>query len=155
MPASPRLLVVALQDSLHPLTWIVFNLDPMDPVDPSATSDRTSSIAQPKQTIFVSDADVNIVGIDCIWHNMDTRSDFRVFRKWYFCDLGHLLVFIADRVRHKIFEPLSVNATKNMVVVTIACQKSGKEMFDKWLDTDYWISRDGVYMEHLLSDPAS
>jgi len=111
-----------------------------------------SSSNPAKKTICISDTDIDIIGLDCIWHNMDCRSDFSVYRKWYYCEMGHLLVFIADRVRHKIFEVLSVNATKHMVVITMATQKSQKEMLEKWLDTDYWIGGDGVDMEHLVAD---
>lgn len=69
--------------------------------------------------------------------------------------MGHLLVFVADRIRHDIFDVLSVNATKHMVVITIATQKSAKEMIEKWLDRDYWIGGDGVDMANLGLDSPS
>ncbi len=105
-----------------------------------------------KKTIEISDTDYNIFGIDCIWHNMDSRSDFSVFRTWYYCEMGDVLVFLADRLRHKIFDVLSVNATKHMIVITIATQKSQKEMLEKWLDRDYWIGGDSLDVANLGSN---
>lgn len=75
---------------------------------------------------------------------MDCRSDFRTFRKWYYYDLSHVLVFLGDRLSHKIFDVISVNATKHMIVITIGTQRSAKEMVTKWLDPDYIIGEDSV-----------
>lgn len=55
-----------------------------------------------------------------------------------------MLVLIGNRVRHKIWDVLSVNATKHMIFITIATPKSSREMIDKWVDEDYWISEDSV-----------
>lgn len=90
-----------------------------------------SSSNPAKKTICISDTDVDIVGIDCIWHNIDRRSDFLTYRKWYYCEMGNLLVFLADRIRHKIFDVVSVNATKHMVVITIATDKTATDIVKK------------------------
>lgn len=65
--------------------------------------------------------------------------------------MGDFLVLIADRIRHKVFKVLSINATKHMVVITIATQTSQKELLEKWLDEDYWVDRGGGL--NLPSEP--
>lgn len=64
--------------------------------------------------------------------------------------MGDLLVLIGDRVRRKIFTVISLNATKHMIVITIATQKSKKEMLWKWLDEDYWV--DGTRADNFPSE---
>lgn len=103
-----------------------------------------------KKIIEISDRDFDIIGLDCIWHNMDSSSDFRTFRRWYGCEMGDLLVLIGDRVRRKIFTVISLNATKHMIVITIGTQKSKKEMLQKWVDEDYWV--DGTRADNFPSE---
>ncbi|KAL2209811.1 hypothetical protein CC79DRAFT_1330263 [Sarocladium strictum] len=97
-----------------------------------------------KQEICISDQDFNIIGFDCIWHNMDCDSDFTVFRSWYYIEMDKFLVLIADRLRHKVFTVLSLNATKHMVVITIATKKNSAELLEKWFDEDYWVGKEDV-----------
>ncbi|KAL2201937.1 hypothetical protein CC79DRAFT_1402229 [Sarocladium strictum] len=115
----------------------------------ASTSD---SITKKKKTICISDADVDIVGFDCIWHNMDSRSDFTVYRTWYYCEMEKFLILVADRIRHGVFKVLSLNATKHAVVITFATEKSTKELIEKWLDRDYWPDGNGVDMADLGLD---
>lgn len=109
-----------------------------------------STSSSEKKIIEISDTDFNITGIDCIWHNMDSRSDFLRFRRWYGCEMGDLLVLIGDRVRRKAFTVISLTATKHMVVITIATPKSKKEMLAKWMDEDYWV--DGTRADNFPSE---
>lgn len=95
-----------------------------------------------RQEICISDQDFNIIGFDCIWHNMDSDSDFSVFRTWYYIEMDKFLILIADRIRHNAFNVVSLNATKHMVVITIATKKSAAELFEKWFDEDYWVDGD-------------
>lgn len=105
-----------------------------------------SSSDPPKKTIYISSTEVDIVGFDCIWHNMDCRSDFTVFRTWFYCEMDKFFSLVADRVRRGVFRVISLNATKHAVVITFATEKSREELLEKWLDREYWPDGNGVDM---------
>lgn len=83
--------------------------------------------------VHISD-DCNIIGIDCIWQNMYCDSNFRVFRKWQYCDLDTLLSFIMSHVQREFYSILALNATKHTVVVTVACLKDLEELPEGWFN---------------------
>lgn len=72
--------------------------------------------------------DCNSIGIDCIWQNMYCDSTFTLFRKWQHCDLDSLLLFIMSHVQRGFYSILVLNATKDTVVVTVACEKNSEEL---------------------------
>lgn len=105
-----------------------------------------SSSDPPKQNVDISNPSYNVVGFDTIWYNVDSRSDFSIYRTWGH-EIKDILILVADRVRHDIFEVVSLNATKHMVVVTISTPKSARELMEKWLDRDYLIGEKGLDVE--------
>ncbi|KAL2204729.1 hypothetical protein CC79DRAFT_919160 [Sarocladium strictum] len=108
-----------------------------------------SNTEPPKKTIYIPSTSVDIVGFDCLWHNMDCRSDFTVFRTWYYCEMDKFFSLVADRVRRGVFSVISLNATKHAVHIVFATQKNTDELIEKWLDREYWPDGNGVNMMGL------
>ncbi|KAI4657906.1 uncharacterized protein J4E78_006295 [Alternaria triticimaculans] len=71
--------------------------------------------------------------VDIIWHNMDIRSDFRSIRKSSRGPIGRILVDFAKVLESELFEVISVNASKHLFCVVVACQKNMNEGVDDLL----------------------
>lgn len=62
--------------------------------------------------------------ISIIWHNLDSRSDFLTFRKESRGPIERILVDFARVLESGMFEVYSVNASKHLFCVTVACAKN-------------------------------
>lgn len=105
---------------------------------PTETSTSPAVIPQfaassTSREISISDPNVNITGIECIWHNVYEDSDFRTMRKWYDDgDTNALLLFVANHVRQNLYTIVAICATKHMFVITCACEKNSADLPDGW-----------------------
>ena len=67
----------------------------------------------------LSDPNVRVVGMDCIWHNMSVTSDraFTNFRKWFQQDVDAMMTRVAGHVQTGLYSLVAVNASKHSFVV--------------------------------------
>lgn len=84
--------------------------------DPSTPRTQNSPIQEHE------DYDISI-----IWTNLDARSDFSIFRKESRGPIERILADFARVLESGLFKVYSVNASKNLFCVVVACEKNSDE----------------------------
>ncbi|KAH3950694.1 hypothetical protein HBH98_106430 [Parastagonospora nodorum] len=89
--------------------------------NPSPTG---TSVVQPVAT-FVPHEDFDIT---IIWHNIDSRSNFQMFRKESRGPVERILAGLATVLQSGVIdEVISVNASKHLFCITLATEKNKED----------------------------
>jgi hypothetical protein len=89
-----------------------------------SVSTVTDSLKERK--VDISDPDIDVVGVDCIWHNMDVTNPnaFVTFRKWITEDVDALVQRVAGHVQQGLYSLISMQVSKHSLVVICVCSKA-------------------------------
>jgi hypothetical protein len=109
----------------------------------------------PKLTVFeasetnIGDPNVNTVGMDYIWQNMDTTNSnsFTTIRKFTNCDVDVVVLWVAGHVQKGWYRLVSLRVSKHSLVVIYSCDKAFEnfptDALDGWKERDV-LSWDGA-----------
>lgn len=105
----------------------------------------TSPVARQRSHQSANFIPHNDFDITIIWHNVDARSNFTCFRKESRGPIERILIDFARVLETGVLEEvISVNASKYLFCVTIACPKNKNEgimdaIFRIWVASKYKI----------------
>lgn len=77
--------------------------------------------------VSIADPNVEVTGMDCIWHNMYDGSNVTAIRKWFALGVNAMLVRVAEHVQMGLCSIISISASKHSFVVVCACHKDREE----------------------------
>ncbi|KAI4949130.1 hypothetical protein J4E91_005594 [Alternaria rosae] len=92
--------------------------------EPTTPNPPTAPKSESPDASFTPHEDFDI---SIIWHNLDSRSDFITVRKESRGPIERILVDFARVLESGMFELVSVNASKHLFCVVVACEKNRDE----------------------------
>jgi hypothetical protein len=87
---------------------------------------RTDSV------INIGDPSIQVIGMDCIWHNMDTTNAdaFVTTRKWINDDVDAIVLRVARHLQMGLYTLVSLQVSKHSLVVMCNSRKALEELPD-------------------------
>lgn len=82
--------------------------------------------------VNIADPSIQVTGMDCIWHNMDTANAnaFLTIRKWINDDVDTIVLRVTRHVQMGLYTLVSLHVSRHSLVVMCNSSKALEEFPD-------------------------